>query len=61
MGDATIVERVLALELDHQLLAKVLQPETHDRGEDVLEDPTAANVHVALGVRDRRINGWLRK
>ncbi len=52
-GDAAVVERVLALELDHEPLAEVLRLETHDRREPVLEDPPAAHAHVALGVGDQ--------
>ncbi len=48
-----MVERVLTPKPDHEPLAEVLQPETHDRREVVLEDPPVAHAHVALGVGDQ--------
>ena len=55
--DATIIERVLALKLDHQSLAQVLRPETHDGREAVLEHPSAAHAHVAFGIGDQPHRG----
>ncbi len=52
-GDATIVDRVLTLELTHQPLAEVPRPETHGRNEAVLEDPPAVHANVAFGVGDQ--------
>ncbi len=52
-GNAAIVERVLALKLDHEPLAEVLQLETHGRREAVLGDPPAEHAHVAVGVGDQ--------
>jgi hypothetical protein len=51
--DTTIVERVLAFELDHQPLTQVFGPKAHDGRKAVFEHPGAPHAHVTLGVGDQ--------
>ena len=50
MGDTVVVERVLALELGHELLTMVPRPEKY--GRQVPDDPPATDAQSALGIGD---------
>lgn len=55
---SSVVESVLALELDHEALLEVVRRLAHDLGVAVLEDVRAADLDVALA--GRRTEGGLR-